>query len=131
MNTCCASQDTFATTYHLFWAILLCRMENSAPNPRSFVLLSCESQGRDAGGDKSLERAFQSLSLKQRLEAIQTAVARDDAKVAFLPGSGAVYMSGCKYAVVEDRWMAIFVGYEPHFLCHRNSVTSSMRLGSS
>lgn len=46
---------------------------------------------------------------KQRLEAIQTEVA-SDAKLAFLPGAGAVYMSGCKYAVVEDRWMAIFVG---------------------
>jgi hypothetical protein len=85
-------------------------MPITTPSPLSFVLLSCESHSRDIVGDKSLERAFQSLSLKQRLEAIQTAVARDDAKLAFLPGSGAIYMSGCKYAVVEDRWMAIFVG---------------------
>lgn len=106
-------------------------MENSTANPRSFVLLSCESQGRDAGGDKSLERAFQSLSLKKRLEAIQTAMASDDAKLAFLPGSGAVYMSGCKYAVVEDRWMAIFIGCDPNLLCHCNFVTANMLLGQT
>lgn len=32
-------------------------------SPQSFVLLSFESQSRDTGGDKSLERAFLSLSL--------------------------------------------------------------------
>lgn len=92
-------------------------MANSKPNPLSFALLSVESHNQQTG-DKDLERAFQSLSLKQRLAAIQTAVGSDDAKLAFLPGAGAVYMAGCKYAVVEDRWMAIFTG------CDSPAVTS-------
>jgi hypothetical protein len=97
---------------HEFWTTCAGMAGSTAPNPNSFVLLSCESHSRDTGEDKSLELAFQSLNLKQRLEAIQTAVAGDDAKIAFLPGSGAVYMCGCKHAVVEDRWMAIFAGCE-------------------
>jgi hypothetical protein len=83
-------------------------MENSQVHRESFALLGCESHHRDSG-DKSLERAFQSLSLKQHLEAFE-ASRMEDAKLVFLPGAGAVYMPGCKFALVEDRWLALFVG---------------------
>ena len=73
----------------------------------SFVLVCCEKSTKDAG-DQSLERAFQSLSLKKHLDALQGQL--PNAEAAFLPGVGIAFQAGCAHAVVEGRWLAAFVG---------------------
>lgn len=78
---------------------------------KAFALLCVQGNTRGSG-DKSLERAFQSLSLKHHLESMHAAA--EGSQMAFLPGAGATYMSGCDYALVENRWMAIFVGCDLH-----------------
>lgn len=83
----------------------------SGVQDKAFALLCCQGNTRGSG-DKSLERAFQSLSLKHHVETVHAAV--EGSQTAFLPGAGAVYMNACEYAMVENRWMAIFVGCGPH-----------------
>lgn len=73
----------------------------------SFVLVCSEKSAKDAG-DQSLERAFQSLSLKKHLNALQAELT--GAGTAFLPGVGAAYQHACAHAVLEGRWLAVFAG---------------------
>lgn len=80
---------------------------SSGVHDKAFALLCCHGNTRGSG-DKSLERAFQSLSLKHHVETVHAAA--EGSQIAFLPGAGAVYMPGCEYAMVENRWMALFVG---------------------
>jgi hypothetical protein len=69
---------------------------------KSFVLLCAEKSGR-ASGDAGLERA-----LKRTLDALQREL--PDVQTAFLPGCSAAFQAGVAHAVVEGRWLALFVG---------------------
>lgn len=93
------------------------RAGNSSPRtaedgPR-FALLCCQSSTRGSG-DKSLERAFQSLSLKHHIETVHAAEA-EGSQTAFLPGAGAVYTKSCEY--VSMAYSLIQYQYQLTFRC--------------
>jgi hypothetical protein len=73
-----------------------------------FILVCPEKNIRETG-DGKLERAFQSLALKQHLDALRAEMV--GSQVAYLPGAGVAYTDGCIQAVVENRWLSVFTGY--------------------
>lgn len=77
-----------------------------APSAR-FVLVCPEKSVKETG-DQRLERAFQSLALKQHLDAMREALPQSEA--AYLPGAGVAFTSGCVQGLLDDRWLSVFVG---------------------
>jgi hypothetical protein len=73
----------------------------------AFVLVCSEKSTRESA-DFKLERAFQCLALKKQLDALQQGL--PEAQAAYLPGAGAAYQAGCAHAIVDGRWLAVFVG---------------------
>lgn len=85
------------------------KMSSQPKDASAAFILVCPEKSIRETGDGKLERAFQSLALKQHLDALR--VGLPESQVAYLPGAGVAYTEGCAKAVVENRWLAVFAGY--------------------